>query len=242
MPALANFRKNVHSQNGEDGVIEEINRRLGLTTGWFVEFGAWDGKHLSNTFLLLEKGWQGIYIEADRQKFATLNTNMAAFQGRATTLCAFVEPEGKNSLDQLLAQTRLPCDFDLLSIDIDTCDWHIWRSLKNYQPKVVVIEINSFIPVGIYQTHRGGAIVGSSFSAMVDLATRKGYHLVCHTGNLIFVRNDLIVKLGLPDDDLHFPETLFDYSSVYLTYDLYIPRIARKFWQALIRLASARHR
>ena len=47
---LSQFRKNKHSQNGEDGVIAEICHRLAITNGFFVEFGAWDGMHLSNTY------------------------------------------------------------------------------------------------------------------------------------------------------------------------------------------------
>lgn len=57
MSTLAAYRKNVNSQYGEDGVLQELVRRLGIANGQFVEFGAWDGQHLSNTRLLLEQGW-----------------------------------------------------------------------------------------------------------------------------------------------------------------------------------------
>ncbi|CAN0123266.1 unnamed protein product [Heterosigma akashiwo] len=33
---------------------------------WCVEFGAWDGKHLSNTWSLInEHGWSSVQIEGD---------------------------------------------------------------------------------------------------------------------------------------------------------------------------------
>ena len=206
------FRKNIHSQNGEDGVIAEINRRLGIGNGQFVEFGAWNGKHLSNTYHLLEQGWEGVYIEADEQKFNDLLENMDSFPGMVDSIKAMVAIEGEQSLDALLSNTRVNPNFELLSIDIDTCDWYIWESLKNYQPAIVVIEINSFIPVGIIQTHRDGQIVQSSFSATLELGKVKGYTFVCHTGNMIFVRNDMAGKLGLSSTELNFPEVLFDYT------------------------------
>ena len=63
--SLRPFRRNVYSQNGEDGVIDEIFRRLGRSSGWFCEFGAWDGRYGSNSYSLLRKGWDGVMIEGD---------------------------------------------------------------------------------------------------------------------------------------------------------------------------------
>ncbi len=218
MSSLSAYRKNFYSQNGEDGVLQEICARLGLKQGCFVEFGAWDGMHLSNTFYLLKQGWSGVYIEADAVRFQDLTRNMANFDGRVELINAFVEPEGSNRLDNLLAATKTPRDFGLLSIDVDSCDWQIWLSLQNYSPLVVVVEINSSIPVGIFQTHRGGSIEGSSFSAMLELGNQKGYTAVCHTGNLIFVKRSLVSKMHLPESEIAFPETLFDYSWKALSY------------------------
>jgi hypothetical protein len=212
MSSLSSFRQNVYSQNGEDGVVHEILRRLEIIKGQFAEFGAWDGKHLSNTRYLLEQGWGGVYIEGDRERFQQLTQNMQPFAERVELINAYVEPGGKNTLDSLLARTRLRSEFEVLSIDIDSFDWQVWERLKTFDPTIVIIEINSGVPVGIYQTHRGSNVQGSSFTATVDLGTVKGYAAVCHTGNLIFVRNNAVPLLKLPEQELGFPETLFDYS------------------------------
>jgi hypothetical protein len=56
---LEKYKYDTYSQNGEDGILEEVFKRLGLdefNKFWVVEFGAWDGKHLSNTFNLIKKG------------------------------------------------------------------------------------------------------------------------------------------------------------------------------------------
>jgi len=43
-------RENLYSQHGEDGILRELLAALELSLGYFVEFGAWDGKHWSNTY------------------------------------------------------------------------------------------------------------------------------------------------------------------------------------------------
>ncbi len=40
---LLDFAIKVHSQTGEDGVIEKILENLPERDYWCVEFGAWDG-------------------------------------------------------------------------------------------------------------------------------------------------------------------------------------------------------
>jgi hypothetical protein len=55
--SLNTFQRNICSQYGEDGIIEEILSRFGGASGlddWCVKFGAWDGVYLSNTCNLIK--------------------------------------------------------------------------------------------------------------------------------------------------------------------------------------------
>lgn len=213
---LLEYRENRYSQFGEDGIIEEICYRLGIEEGWFVEFGAWDGKHHSNTYnLLANKGWQGVLMECDPERYKALLHTKEAFPGRVHTFCTKVGFEGESSLDNLLGKTPIPQDFELLSIDIDSCDWQVWNALENYRPRIVIIESNSVIPPGIIQLHKPPESCGASFTALVNLGRSKGYQLVCHTGNCLFVRNELVPKLNLEAKLLSSPEMLFNYPRHY---------------------------
>jgi len=69
-----------------------------------------------------------------------------------------------DSLDNLLAQTEIPHDFDVISIDIDSNDLGVWESINNYHPKIVVIEINSSIMPGVLSRHNR-IHYGNSFSS-----------------------------------------------------------------------------
>ena len=52
---------------------------------------------------------------------------------------------------------------------------------------------------------------GASFSALVDLGKKKGYTPVCHTGNVLFVRDADVGELELEPLHRTYPEALFNY-------------------------------
>ena len=69
---LKKYKYNTYSQNGEDGILEEVFKRLGLdefNKFWVVEFGAWDGKHLSNTFNLIKRVHRLVLLKGIAQNF-----------------------------------------------------------------------------------------------------------------------------------------------------------------------------
>lgn len=209
---LLQFRKNYYSQNGEDGVLEYIFDRININLPkekWCVEFGAWDGKHLSNTFRFVTEGWNAVYIEEDETKYQDL-LNTAEQYPEIIPICSKVTFGEKDStnLNALLKSVNMPDDYELLSIDIDSYDLDVWDVYRG-SPKVVVIEINSSVRPGIHQRHKDGVLQGNSFTSTLEVANDKGYTLVCHTGNMIFVRNDLASKIGLDEEAISNPNSLF---------------------------------
>jgi hypothetical protein len=188
---LLNHRARYYSEYGEDGVLNEMLRRI-TPARYFVEFGAWDGRHGSNTFFLAERGFAGCMIEGDAGKFAALQANMAAYPS-VRCVHSYVEPSGPESLDAILSAQGAPQDFDVLSIDIDGDDYWVWKGLSQYRPKIVVIELNWRVRPGISHINPLKSpfeygVSGTSITAMRDLGESKGYKLVVNVGcNAIFV-------------------------------------------------------
>lgn len=200
-PFFERYKHDIYSQNGEDGVINEILRRLNITKGWVVEFGAWDGKYLSNTFHLVEKGFSAVYIEGDSNKIKALNDTVINYPN-IIPVHKFVSYDtmSESSLDNILKNTPIPLDFDVLSIDIDSYDFQVWKAVTKYNPKIVVIEIESSIdPYNNTYIHDGVKCKGTSFRPMLELGIEKDYKFVCHSGNMIFVRNDLYERLDISE-------------------------------------------
>jgi hypothetical protein len=140
---LPRYHAQVYSQNGEDGIIAEIFRRIGEQSRCFVEIGTGEGGQ-NNTRFLLEQGWRGVWIEADAAAAANAAQMFAdaVKAGRLTVLNANVTSENVN---QLLASADAPPSFDLLSVDIDFNTSHVWNALR-CQSRVACIEYNASLP------------------------------------------------------------------------------------------------
>jgi len=199
------FAANVASQFGEDGIIERILAVIGECNGWCVEFGAWDGERCSNTFnLFTHKGYSAVLIEADPQRFQALARRFAE-NPNVLPLNAWVGFEAADNLDSLLAPTPTPTDFDLLSIDIDGNDYHAWKAISRYRPKVVVIEFNPTIPSEVeFVQHPDPRLThGASLLSLAKLGASKGYELVAVTlANALFVERRFFPLFGLADNRL----------------------------------------
>ena len=131
----------VYSQNDEDGIIEEIFNRVGTTNKIFIEFGVENGLQCNSHYLLF-KDWRGLWIDGDetyvkeiREKFAPVIAN-----GKLNVLHAFITRE---NINELFVTGGVTGEIDLLSIDIDGNDWHVWRAINVVAPRVVVIEYNA---------------------------------------------------------------------------------------------------
>jgi hypothetical protein len=197
------YAKNVNSQYGEDGIAQEILRRVNSLreagSRYCVEFGAWDGKYLSNTFdLISNHGYQAVLIEADPARFKELSENLP--QPSVVKINKFVTFDGDTTLDGLLSTTSIPIEFDFLSIDIDGNDYHILESLKQYRPILICIECNPTIPNDVeYIQPRDFSIKrGASARAITALASRKGYAVVASTEcNLFLLNRNFVSQVGL---------------------------------------------
>jgi hypothetical protein len=177
-----------------------------------VEFGAWDGKLYSNTWRLTAKfGWSAVLIEGMEDRARDL-AQLHKGSPKVHVQNCFVGWTGENRLDNLLAKTPIPRQFDLLSIDIDGNDYHVWNAVERYQPRVVIIEINPTASNDLHfiQDADAGSNQGSSLRALVELGKGKGYELAATTRvNAIFVTKSEFAKLGIEDnsiDALHFAD------------------------------------
>ncbi|MDB4046189.1 hypothetical protein N9501_08265 [Amylibacter sp.] len=193
------------SQYDEDGIIEEIFKRIGFDTRQFCEIGVGGIENLeNNTIQLLMKGWTGVWLEASNKNCNEITLYLEQNKGireQLTLIEGFVTPKNinetvkKNNLDKV----------DLLSIDIDSFDYYVLESFQNLCARCVVLEYNAKFPpsvdwvVSLDDKSVSGKTsnFGASLAAYRRLMKEKNYELVgCGlTGaNAYFVRSDLAQK------------------------------------------------
>lgn len=195
IPDLSRFQRHIpyierreYSQNGEDGIIQAIFAMIGMTNRYYVEFGVEDGSECNTRYLRKRKGWQGLLMDGSHNN-PQINLHRE-----------FITAE---NIEDLFAKYHVPKEFDLLSIDIDGNDYWVWKAIRSYHPRVVIIEYNACLPYAPTVTIPYDPrftwdrtdYYGASLSALVALGREKGYRLVAtdrNGVNAFFVKDDLV--------------------------------------------------
>jgi len=190
-----------YSQHDEDGIINEIIRRIPHSVEkTFVEFGVGDGLE-NNTLFLLKQGWSGLWLEIDSKNIRNIEERFQEpiLSGQLSLMSQRVTVHNINSL---IGEWGVR-EVGLLSIDVDGNDLYIWERISVIEPSIVVIEYNAKFPppkrwsihYDDYHSWDFSDYQGASLQKLVDLATAKGYILVCcnlNGTNAFFIKKKLI--------------------------------------------------
>ena len=189
------------AQFDADGILQEIFRRVGEEHRSFVEFGTGDGIE-NNTAYLLCQDWRGLWIEGSEELHQAQHQNFdwAVRAGRLAAVCNFLT---RDNVNDVVRGAGFAGPIDLLSIDVDGNDYHLWEALTCVEPRVAVVEYNAYVhpPLRwvmaydpLYRWNQQTTYFGASLASLEALGKRKGLRLVgCDVVglNAFFVREDL---------------------------------------------------
>lgn len=201
---LSQFEKKVFSQNGEDGVLEKIFDLIGTQSKFYVEFGVEDGSECNTRYLREHHHFSGVMMDMKYEN---------------PSLQLYREVIDAENINDLFAFYKVPYEFDLLSIDIDSNDFYVWKSIQ-YQPRVVIIEYNPNHPpladkVVVYDPRHlwdETTYYGATIVAMYRLGRSKGYSLIYADNNgvnLFFLRDDILANIPYTFKNMNNPIQLY---------------------------------
>ncbi len=188
---LSDYKENIYSQWGEDGIVEKIFSVIGTDSKIAVEFGAADGFAFSNTANLWTKdgSWKAYLIENEPLSYEHLVVNVASYP--CVPIHRAVGISHTDSLEAILQEYQVGPSIDILSIDIDGNDYYILESLTTLRPRLIICEYNPTIPahLDVYPSYNN--YMGCSVGALQRVAKNKGYTLISITEtNCFFVRDE----------------------------------------------------
>ena len=84
-------------------------------------------------------------------------------------------------MDALMAKTTAPADLDMMSVDIDGNDLHVWNVPTKYKPRLVVVEFNPsasnelyFVQERDYSLNQGASLLAFILETAVRPFARGG--------------------------------------------------------------------
>lgn len=194
----------VFSQFGEDGIIQYLIRRAGITSEErsLVEFGADFYGEANTRFLVMNDNWRGLLIDGSEKSIRTIRKQPFYWAHDLSTVTAFIDAD---NINDVIGGAGYRGRIGLLSIDIDGNDYWIWDKISVVDPVIVVMEYNSVfgpdravtVPYDpkFYRlnAHYSGLYFGCSLKALEIVARRKGYALVGSNSagnNAFFVKHE----------------------------------------------------
>lgn len=207
---LADAEFRVHSQFGEDGIIQHLIGRVFIEHDVFVEFGVGDYRESNTRFLLCNDNWRGLILDADSDHIDFVRSNDLGWRHTIDARSQFIT---RVNINATLADAGIVGDIGLLSIDIDGNDYWVLDAIDAVTPRILIIEYNStFGPDAAVAVpydpdfdrtaaHYSNLYWGASLAAMCLVAERKGLAFVGSNSagnNAFFVRRDVLGDLPTP--------------------------------------------
>jgi hypothetical protein len=201
----------VFSQWGEDGILDFLCEKIGLTKPRVLEIGAGNFTECNSRFLVENRNASVVLV--DGRKDLVLNVNSSSLKWK-THIFALEEWVTSKNINEIIesAKTRIN-GLDIFSIDLDGNDYWIVEVADLHHIQVVVVEYNPLfgpnLAVSIpkddsfnrIKKHHSGLYYGASIRAFNHILNQKGFIFIGSNrvgNNAFFVRREVIEKINLP--------------------------------------------
>ena len=196
---LIRYGFKVYSQSDEDGIINEIFKRIGTTNKRFLEFGV-NSTDNNTTFLLLN-GWTGGWLEASNSQVIRIKKKYEVLL-KKNKLRIYKKKITAENINKIIKSINFKGVIDLLSIDIDGNEVYLLNKLSQIKPRVIIVEYNAKFPPPIRKCIKYDPkfiwkyddYLGASLQLLVDNLKKKYALVGCNISgiNAFFIKKELL--------------------------------------------------
>ena len=189
----------VFSQSDEDGILNEIFKRIGTTNKRFLEFGV-NSTNNNTTFLLLN-GWTGGWLEASNSQVIRIKKKYEVLL-KKNKLRIYKKKITAENINKVIKSINFKGVIDLLSIDIDGNEVYLLNKLSQIKPRVIIVEYNAKFPPPIRKCIKYDPKFiwkyddyhGASLQLLVDNLKKKYALVGCNISgiNAFFIKKELL--------------------------------------------------
>jgi hypothetical protein len=234
------------SQNGEDGILDVLRKKLLTSNRYFIEIGSADGIQNNSSWLAVTEQYNGLMIDGNPFLIERAKRNVMNYSIGVECLHMFVSSENIEDLKSL----ALHSNPDVFSLDIDGVDYYIAKAIMDggFRPKIFVVEYNSvFGPTRsmtipnqdgfiFTKAHPTQLYYGVSVAGWKKFFSQYGYRFITvdQKGvNAFFVDPTCFDKNFLNNiDGKDFEENMYQYKKFKGSYETQFPLIeGREFTQ-----------
>lgn len=184
--------KKIYSQANQDGIIEHIFKNIGTTNKFCIEFGFNSNNLIGGTGsnvakLVSEEGWNCLLLD---RSFENPSINLHKELLTEANICSIFD------------KYKSPKEFDYLSIDVDSIDLWLMKSILmgGYIPRLISVEYNSNFHLDMSITMKpgtswtSGEAYGASMLALNKVAEEFNYCLIAVASklDLFFVKKNIV--------------------------------------------------
>jgi hypothetical protein len=201
----------VFSQWGEDGILDFICEKIGLTKPRVLEIGAGNFTECNSRFLVENRNASVVLV--DGRKDLVLNVNSSSLKWK-THIFALEEWVTSKNINEIIGSAKNKINgVDIFSIDLDGNDYWIVEAADLHEIQVIVAEYNPLfgsdfavsVPSDDYfnrtTKHHSCLYYGASLRAFNHILNQKGFIFIGSNrvgNNAFFVRQEIVGKINLP--------------------------------------------